>query len=280
MPTGSDVVAKAIELTHLPGIRYGSWDCSARCEPRQSGCEDCSGMTSADLTELGVGAGCEGSFFQSRRFHAAGTGMSFEQAVKTPGAFGFVGVNEGQGGTPGVDPGHVGIFVGDDQHTVEARGHWAGVGIFIARSIVWDWCGMPPGVNDPVGVPVPPIPELPPLAVQEDDNMTTLVLPDTRDTTHGRVPTARAVRGYNFVLLENGARLAGDVTVDTTGNNKSRHWWAPPEIHTQVPGAQILDVADLRVRGEGIAPENAIVATYGAPNGAILTYKARIIRPQ
>lgn len=280
MAIGADVVARGWDILGIRPIRYGSWDCYARCNPWVSHCMDCSGFTSAILNSLGVGAGCEGSFFQARRFHAAGTGMPFEQAINTPGAFGFQGVNEGEGGVPGVDEGHVVVFVGDGLHTIEARGHWAGVGMFLARSLVYSWCGMPPGVFDPISVPVPPTPSpvpLPPLAVQEESNMTMLAFPPTKlGTPTGRVATARAVRGYNFVLLENGARLHNDLPVDGTGADKSRHWWAPSNVHAEIPGAQIVDIADLRVRADGMTTENAIAVAYATPSGSIVTYKEQI----
>lgn len=279
MTTGTDVVREGFQILGIRPIRYGSWDCSARCNPWVSHCMDCSGFTSAILNALNIGAGCEGSFFQSRRFHAAGTGMPFEQAINTPGAFGFQGINEGQGGTPGVDEGHVVVFVGDGVHTIEARGHWAGVGLFNARSLVYTWCGMPPGAFDPISVPVPPVPSpvpLPRLAVQEESNMSMLALPHSMGTQAGRVPTARAVRAYNFVLLENGARLHNDIPVDGTGADKSRHWWAPSSVHADIPGAQIVDIADLRVTAAGMTPENALAIAYATPSGAIVTYKEQI----
>ncbi len=104
--------------------------------------------------------------------------------------------------------------------------------------------------------------------------MTMIALPTTKYTPPGQVPTAIPAPGFNFVLLESGARLVGDVPVDKTGHDHTRHWWAPPP-EAQVPGWQIVDIADLRQYPEH--KENAIVVTYANPDGSRAgTYKAQI----
>lgn len=266
--TGAQVVARALAAFRIQGVHYDQ--CGSRCTPEVSPhCVDCSGLTSYVLNQLGLAEGCTGSFAQSRECHAAHTGLPIDLAMHTAGAFLFQGVNEGQGGTPGVDPGHVGISAGDGVHTLEARGHWAGVGVFAGRSLVWDWAGMPPGVariTPPAPGPAPsPGPQLPPLAVQEDTmGMIALKIGDQP----GRIATARAVREFNFVLLEDGARLVGDVPIDA-----HRHWWAPANLHKDIPGAQIIDVADGRAMNP---PRNTLVVRYGYPNGDAGTYEATL----
>lgn len=269
MKTGLDLVATMRWLTSPntnPGVHYGSYDCNDRCHPDIGNhCGDCSGGTSRALELNGAGHGCEGSFAQARRFHDAGTGLSLADALWTPGAFGFVGINEGQGGIPGRDPGHVFMFEGDGLHSLEFRGHEAGVGRFFATSHVVSWCGFPPGIKrtGQVSQPDDTEPMAPNLAkIRRLSSM--ICLPNTKDTPGGRQGSARVVPEYNFVLLEDGARLSGDVNVDKTGVRKDRHWWAPPQ-NVAVPGMQIVDIGDLRVVKEH--PQQALSVRYAYPNG-------------
>lgn len=266
--TGHDVVAVALRTLQISGVHYGSFDCADRCQPNLwPHCMDCSGFTSYVLNSLGVGDGCEGSFAQSRRCHAAGTGLNIEIALGTPGAMLFQGVNEGQGGTPGVDPGHVGFALGDGEHSLEARGHWSGVGMFYARSLVWQYAAMPPGVSRASAPSPKPLPNPSPVTPLGGIHMGMIALPAQPATLKGRVPTARAVPGFNFVLLEDGGRLKGDVPVKA--GDPQRHWWAPPKEH-QIPGWQIIDVADMRPH------LNALAVRYAYPNGDSGTYIAEI----
>lgn len=265
--TGHDYVAAHLHAVTIPGAYYGQ--CASRCFPENwPHCTDCSGSTSAALRYVGLGEnGCEGSFAQARRCYAAGTEMSVDEAFHTAGAWVFEGINNGRGGIPGQDPGHIGTSVGDGLHSIEARGHWAGIGVFRIDSLVWSGAGMPPGVAKVTGAP--PGVTIPPLAVQEDDTMTTIALPGhVGATPSGRYATARPVKAFNFVLLENGARLAGDIA---TADNTGRHWWAPPPS-AHVPGWQILDIADLRPLGR-----QSIAVLFGFPNGEAGTYEAGII---
>ena len=269
-PTGNDVVRLALATLRIQGVHYGSFDCADRCHPNlYPHCMDCSGFTSFVLNGLGLGVGCEGSFEQAREAHAAGHGLSTSEALLTPGCFLFQGINEGQGGTPGVDPGHVGISAGDGIHTLEARGHEAGVGSFIGTSLLWDWCGMPAGVTRTSSPPVPPS-TVPPLSTSSKEYpMTMVALPRSSATLAGRVATARPIPAFNFVLLEDGGRLHGDVPVDPHDNQ--RHWWAPPaDVH--VPGMQLIDITDGRDAGI-----QAVIARYAFPNGSTGTYQGDFI---
>lgn len=275
--TGFDVVRESVRVFLTPGVHYGSFDCPHRCRPDQAPhCVDCSGLTSYVLNKLGVpfrASDCTGSFQQARELHAAGRGMSVEKAMRTPGALLFQGVNEGQGGIPGVDPGHVGFSAGDGFHTLEARGHYSGVGVFYRLPSAWDWAGMPVGVENVVKpVPVPPAPIVLPdvVTVQNEETLTMIVLPNTATTPHGEVATARAVPELDLILLESGARLKDDQPVagDKSG---TKRFWVPPKA-AQVPGWNLLGIADLRA-----SAEKAIVARYGFPNGDTGTYKAQLV---
>lgn len=262
-PTGVDVVRAASQI--LPGTHYGSTDCAHRCHPEWAPhCCDCSGLTSSVFRRIGlVGADyCTGSFQQAIDSHRAGGGMSIEEARHTPGAGLWRGKNQGQGGIPGQDPGHVGISVGDGVHSLEARGHWAGNGLFLLDSLVWDFAGMFAGVVRASGPTTEPLPKPPP---ELEDPMGMVAFPP-KVKGQSEIPTARAVKGFNFVLLENGARLKGDVAInDGTG----RHWWAPPQ-DAAVANWQIIDVVDLHP----VTGEHAIGVMYGFPNGDTGTYKA------
>jgi len=278
--TGSDIVRQASALLDIPGIHYGSFDCIHRCLPDQPPhCVDCSGLTSRVQALLLLVADdfCIGSFEQARLCHQANTGLPFSLAVNTPGAFGFQGINEGQGGRPGIDPGHIVVFVGDGIHTLEARGHASGVGMFFASSLRFDYCAMPPNVaRVPQGTPPTPTPL--PTFVNQENPMGMVPLPATNATPATKVATARAVPNFNFVLLENGGRLIGDTPVDPSGVDRTRHYWLPP-VADRIPGWTIIDVADLRTLGKGMAPENAIVVTFADPSGAVQSYKAAIAVP-
>lgn len=262
MPSGHDVVATAVAILNTPGIHYDQ--CGSRCFPEnQPHCVDCSGLVSAVDRRIGLDHGCEGSFAQMRRVYDAGTQLDIETALHTPGAVLAEGINNGRGGIPGQDPGHIGISVGDGTHSLEARGHWAGTGTFFARSLHWTGAGILPGVTaaaGPAPAPIPPI--------TLEDPMTMIVLPRKPNTPVGRDATARPVKAFNFVLLEDGARLDGDQPVAGSGD---RHWWAP---HAgQVPGWQLIDIADLRPA----TGEKALAVRYGYPNGDSGTYRANII---
>lgn len=267
MATGADLVRVASQILSIPGVHYGSTDCPHRCNPELSPhCCDCSGLTSAAFRQLRlVGPDyCTGSFQQSIDSHHAGGGMSIEQARHTPGAGLWRGKNQGQGGIPGVDSGHVGISVGDGIHSLEARGHWSGVGLFLLDSLVWDYAGWFAGISRAAGPTTLPVP-LPKPPPELEDPVSMVAFPPIKKG-QTEVPTARPVRNFNFVLLENGARLVGDVPV-----GDGRHWWAPPQ-DAKVANWQILDIADLHP----VTGEHAIVVMYGFPNGDTGTYKAQV----
>lgn len=128
---------------------------SGRCDPLHSGYADCSGLVVAGLRSQGVGIDCTGSFMLARICHANGTGIPFSQARNTRGALLFMGINEGQGGRPGIDPGHVAI-VSRPGVTVEARNRRAGILYGPTDNRGWNYCAMPPWFrNQPGPGPAP-----------------------------------------------------------------------------------------------------------------------------
>lgn len=186
-----------------------------RCHPDQSGYSDCSGFTSFGMNQAGIPWDCDGSFDQARRGHQAGTGLSIDEARHTRGAWLFEGMNEGQGGIPGVDPGHVSTSLGDGR-TVEARGHSSGVGIFTFDSLRWDWACKPPGLG---GFDQQPAPNPGPGTPQEALAMgmkAAKIVPgthvQTKDPWKGRYPFVGAIQqadGTTDMCGFNGAALAG-----------------------------------------------------------------------
>lgn len=262
-PTGDLLVVTARDL--LAGAHYDQ--CGSRCWPENPPrCVDCSGLVTAVRRHAGLigDQECDGSFAIMRQVYATGQALTIDQARHTPSAVVAQGINNGRGGIPGIDHGHIGFSVGDGIHTLEARGHESGVGLFLFDSLVWDGAGVLPGVGT-ASTPIPTT--LPPYAMEEEsDEM--IALPNTSATLTGRTATARAVKNFNFVLLEDGARVVGDVNVDPTDHDKQRHWWAPlPKDRT--PGATIVAVAK-SLDGK------SIVARYANPDGSSATYNAVI----
>lgn len=113
--------------------RYGSYDCSNRCDPLSSGCADCSGFQVAGWASQGVYVPCSGSFAQSRLCHRLNLGVPVDQA--RAGDLLFIGANEGQGALDGskdgIWSGHVARKClgprGEPSWVVEARNHRAGI---------------------------------------------------------------------------------------------------------------------------------------------------------
>jgi hypothetical protein len=176
MASGQDLVATVRSLlNNTPGLHYENTS-DRRCHPDQSPHEvDCSGLVSWALTELGVGHGCENSWGQAQRCHAAHTGLTIDDALHTPGALLFQGANEGQ--TSVNNRGHIAIALGDGVHTAEARGHIAGVGIFNGLGRNWDYAAMPPDITPGPGPGVPPPP------ANNDEELEVHYLPGQPDAT-------------------------------------------------------------------------------------------------
>src|SRR6185369_3756149 len=128
-------------------------------------------------------------------------------------------------------------------------------GVFNAGSLRWDWAAKVPNVTYGGSNPTVPVPVLSTKRLEK--NLTMIALTPTAGTQAGRVASARPVPEFNFVLLEDGGRLQGDVQIDA-----HRHWWAPPNLNKEIPGAQIIDVADLRTMPPPYR-ENAIAVRYG-----------------
>lgn len=266
---GWQVVAQASADLRTQGAHYDQ--CGSRCTvwlwPH---CVDCSGLTSGVLNQLALNEGCTGSFQQAIESHHGGERLTLEQALWTPGAFGWQGINEGQGGEPGVDHGHVVIFVGDGVHTLEARGHESGIGLFIATSLVYDYCGMMPGVLRLTSTTPPPVahPLPAPAPIRKPSAM--IKMPNTPRTPTGRDASARDVPEFNFVLLEDGASVDNDMPVDPKNPNGSRRWWAPPP--NVRPAGATLVAGGVMKSDDG----KRLIARYAYPNGDSGTYSSNI----
>lgn len=278
-PTGVDFVAAMSDVLSIPGAHYGADDCPHRCNPELwPHCEDCSGSVTAAARRLGLAWAndCLGSFAIAKLGYAAHGVIPYSVAIWKPGALLTQGINQGRGGIPGEDHGHIGMAVGDGIHTLEARGHFAGIGMFYASALHWDGCYFPPGVDmDAVGPsPTPNLPAYAP-GTLEDDLMTTIALPASNATPAGQHGIARAVRGaFNFVLLEAGGRLEGDVLIaGSSPTDKRRHYWKP-QPKDLFPGSTIFDVQDLRPIGV-----EAIEAIYARPDSTLDTFMVRIPTP-
>lgn len=285
--TATIAAYKAAELDLIRrGVRYNQGP--GRCDPRRSGYTDCSGSICALNAYVGGhDFGCTGSFSLTRQAHdlvrrGAIRALSIEDALHVPGALLSQGANEGQGALDGskdgVWPGHIGTAWGDGRTTWEARGTRAGVGLFVAGSLRWDWACEPwPWLADS-GAPTSPKPRDVAYAnagALEDDDM--LLMPPTRLTPKGRVPSARAIPEFNFVLLEDGARLVGDHPVGDPADTRA-HFWAPPK-EAEVPGWQLVGV--MRVTRAQCAahklsekPHGYVILRYQYPNQKTGTYAA------
>lgn len=147
---------------------YAYSQADGRCDPIHSGHADCSGLAVASARWVGVDLPCTGSFALAQMCHAAGTGITFEEACERRGSLFFLGIREGQGGVPGRDPGHVAIGRGRDvreRRTVEARNRRAGILFGPVDGRNWTYCAMPPWLRGAVPITTPP----PVVAPEEDD---------------------------------------------------------------------------------------------------------------
>lgn len=91
---------------------------------------------------------------------------------------------------------------------------------------------------------------------QTEDLLTTVAV---GVAANGRDSTARPIPAFDAVLLENGARVAGD---KPSGGNFT---WIPDGL---LPGSKLIDIAALS------DPEHPFTALYRYTNGAIGTYRA------
>lgn len=128
-----------------------------------------------------------------------------------------------------------------------------------ARAVVDAIVRSPWGTRHIVLGDVPNVPTPAPPANTGGDLLTTVAF--AKPATNGRRPTARPVPQFDAVLLENGARVRGDVA---SGVN---HTWIPAELpHI---GCRLVDIAAL-------GGDHPFVALYRAPTGDLLTYEAQL----
>lgn len=112
-----------------------------------SGFKDCSGLQAAGLSVLGVVGPPNLSWTQARWCYDAGRGTNFDTFVRTPGAWAFMGANQGRDGYG--DDGHVACSNGDGTTTETpawgAYGHAVGHGNAYGRN--WSGFGLCPDVT-------------------------------------------------------------------------------------------------------------------------------------
>jgi cell wall-associated NlpC family hydrolase len=149
IPTGSSTTAQNFLATALaqqgkPYV-YGATALTSDPNPKAF---DCSELTKWAAARNGVTIP-DGATAQYLSIRDHGTTMSVDQALHTPGAllFHFGHEPKNLGDIPA--DGHVAISVGDGVHTIEARGHKYGTGVFEAtgnRAGFFNYAGMIPGM--------------------------------------------------------------------------------------------------------------------------------------
>ncbi len=267
MPTGHDLVNAAFALVRDHPPQWYSQQ-SPRNIPHLLHHADCSGGLCYLQNAVGNTAYPESnSWAMSRQAHQMGLGISLEEARFTPGAWFYIGANEGQDNVHNL--GHIGQFRGDGIHTFEWRGRFAGMGEFDYRSHYRiDWCSHAPFIDYSVAVPIPPPIPPPPKKVRRPMGM--IVLPSTKYST--RDATAVADPIHNRVLLEDWARLKGD---HPDPDRPGEHWWAPSE-EDQIPGWSIVDIAPRWGKVYSPYPTHVVVRyAWGDDNGG--TYAAEVL---
>jgi hypothetical protein len=156
MPTGLEVVDKAIWIISTYRPTYNNKIGDLRCHPEQPPHQcDCSGLWCAVARMLGIGVGCVSSAWFAQIGHQQNLGVSIEYALAHAGHLLIRGPNEGQQGYGNL--GHIGGTVGDKRHSIEARGTFSGVDIFDADDIDWSYAMRFPGVTYPQIAPTPPV---------------------------------------------------------------------------------------------------------------------------
>ena len=263
MATGLDLVHAELQLINNVHPWYSQL--GDRCHPDWTHHCDCSGLQCWALNHVGVGFPCSNSFAMAQYGHQHGLGISREKAATTPGTWFVIGANEGQ--TDFNNHGHIGLLVGDGVHTIEARGHIAGVGVFTLSSLGWiDYFMYAPGINYKTDA-IPPT--VTPKRWRGEGEM--IPLPQSH-TSGTRGAFAVADFTHNRIQLIGGGRLAGDQP-DPHGHPGMKYWIPPAKAW--VPGMQLVGIGDGRLdAGER---ENVIVAAYQYPNGDIGTYRATIL---
>ncbi len=123
---------------------------------------DCSELVEWAAAQTGVQVG-EASYIQYTEMKQAGTLISVEQALNTPGALLFRFPSEPVPGAPRQEGSHVAISLGDGR-TIEASNPEDGVGIKLdAASRGFNYAALIPGMDyDGAAVPEPPPPMMPP----------------------------------------------------------------------------------------------------------------------
>ncbi len=128
--------------------------------------------------------------------HQQGLTVSMDYALATPGCLLIRGPNEGMQGYGNL--GHIGGTVGDHVRSIEARGHFAGVGVFEADDIDWVYAMKFPGVT--YGVVKPPVIQVPTNMIYEEGEL--FVLPNQKNDNFR--PVAVQVINHNIYVYNVG----------------------------------------------------------------------------
>lgn len=145
MVTDLDVVNKGLWIVNTYHPRYNSWIGEQRCYPENYPhvC-DCSGLMCAILRLLGISQGCISSAGFAVIGHNQNLGVSVEYAKTHAGYFLIRGPNQGMSGYG--NQGHIGLSLAQ-RRSLEARGTYAGVGVFNADEIYWSYAMRIPRVT-------------------------------------------------------------------------------------------------------------------------------------
>jgi cell wall-associated NlpC family hydrolase len=125
------------------------WGATAQISDPNPAAFDCSELVKWAAGRVGVSIP-DGANAQYVYVRDHGAAMTVDQALHTPGALLFHFGHEPRDVGDNPSDSHVAISVGDGVHTIEARGHAYGTGIFEAtgtRSGFFNYAGMIPGMG-------------------------------------------------------------------------------------------------------------------------------------
>jgi hypothetical protein len=193
------------------------------------------------LRTQGVDLGCQGSFWLASECHRHGGQLSIADGINTYGALLFMGINEGRGGVPGRDPGHVATSLGNG-YVVHALSHRHG--ILVTPASWCRWTGAYRNVwmtgSTPGPTPQPPPPLL------------HIVKPPPKETGAMDIVRTPSGNGYYIVAADGGVFTFGD----------AKYFGSMGGKHLNQP---VVDMA-VRPQGDGywLAAADGGVFSFGA----------------
>ena len=143
--TATQFLATALAQKGKPYL----WGATAQISDPNPAAFDCSELVKWAAGRVGVSFP-DGANAQYVYVRDHGAAMSVDQALHTPGALLFHFGHEPRDVGDNPSDSHVAISVGDGIHTIEARGHAYGTGVFEAtgnRSGFFNYAGMIPGMG-------------------------------------------------------------------------------------------------------------------------------------